>query len=60
MANEGGKKALKEAEAALDALAYAKYPALTEAEIKMLVVEDKWLAAIHNLDGPVHAEMAVL
>jgi len=26
----------------------------------MLVVEDKWLAAIHNLDGPVHAEMAVL
>jgi len=40
------KKALKEAEAALDALAYAKYPMLSETEIKTLVVEDKWLAAI--------------
>ena len=37
------KKALKEAEAKLDSLAYSKYPTLTEAEIKTLVVEDKWL-----------------
>jgi type I restriction enzyme M protein len=40
------KRALKDAEAELDALAYAKYPTLTEAEIKTLAVEDKWLAAI--------------
>ncbi len=48
------KKALKEAEAALDALAYTKYPTLTEAEIKALVVEDKWLATI---SAAIHGEM---
>lgn len=48
------KKRLKEAEAALDAKAYAKYPTLTEAEIKQLVVDDKWLAA---LDRDIHSEM---
>ena len=48
------KKRLKEAEAALDAMAYAKYPKLTEAEIKTLVVDDKWLAA---LDAAIHGEM---
>ena len=48
------KKRLKEAEAALDAEAYAKYPKLAEAEIKMLVVDDKWLAA---LDRDIHGEM---
>ncbi len=48
------KKRLKEAEAALDALAYAKYPKLTEPEIKALVVDDKWLAA---LDRDIHGEM---
>ena len=48
------KKRLKKAEAALDAKAYAKYPKLTEADIKTLVVEDKWLAA---LDAAVHGEM---
>ncbi|HAP42042.1 MAG TPA: type I restriction endonuclease subunit M, partial [Nitrospira sp.] len=48
------KKRLKEAEASLDAKAYAKYPRLTEAEIKMLVVDDKWLAA---LDKNIHGEM---
>jgi type I restriction enzyme M protein len=48
------KKALKNAEAALDAKAYAKYPKLTEAEIKALVVDDKWLAA---LDTAIHGEM---
>jgi type I restriction enzyme M protein len=40
------KKRLREAEAALDAQAYAKYPKLTEAEIKTLVVDDKWLASL--------------
>ena len=38
------KKQIKEAEAALDTLACAKYPMLTEAEIKTLVVDDKWMA----------------
>ena len=38
----------------LDANAYAKYPKLTEAEIKTLVVDDKWLAA---LDAAIHSEM---
>ena len=40
------KKMLKEAEANLDALAYAKYPKLSEEKVKMLVVDDKWLATI--------------
>ncbi|MCI0419290.1 MAG: type I restriction endonuclease subunit M, partial [Acidobacteria bacterium] len=48
------KRDLREAEDKLDALAYAKYPTLTEAEIKALVVDDKWLAA---LDAAIHGEM---
>src|SRR6185295_1252367 len=48
------KKRLKEAEADLDAKAYAHYPKLAEAEIKALVVDDKWLAA---LDAVIHGEM---
>lgn len=48
------KKALKDAEAELDALAYAKYPKLSETEIKTLAVEDKWLAAIA---AAIHGEM---
>ena len=48
------KKSIKEAEAALDANAYTHYPKLTDAEIKTLVVEDKWLAA---LDAAIHGEM---
>lgn len=48
------KKRLKEAETALDAQAYARYPKLTEPEIKTLVVDDKWLAA---LDAVIHSEM---
>jgi type I restriction enzyme M protein len=50
----GLKKQIKEAEAALDAKVYAKYPKLTEAEVKMLVVDDKWMAA---LDAAIHGEM---
>jgi len=48
------KKRIKDAEADLDAEAYAKYPKLTEAEIKALVVDDKWLAA---LDAAIHGEI---
>jgi type I restriction enzyme M protein len=48
------KKRLKDAEATLEAKAYAQYPRLTQAEIKTLVVEDKWLAA---LDITIHGEM---
>ncbi|CAG1012103.1 Type I restriction enzyme EcoKI M protein [Anaerolineales bacterium] len=48
------KRGLKDAEAELDALAYAQYPKLTEAEVKTLVVEDKWLAA---LEAAIHGEM---
>jgi type I restriction enzyme M protein len=48
------KKRLKEAEADLDARAYARYPTLTDAEIKVLVVDDKWLAA---LDADIHGEV---
>ena len=48
------KKRLKEAEVALDAKAYSRYPKLTESEIKGLVVDDKWLAA---LDAAIQSEM---
>ena len=48
------KHLLKECEEALDAFALDKYPELTEAEIKVLVVEDKWLSA---LDAAIHGEM---
>ena len=40
------KRAVKDQDAALDALAYAKYPKLAEAEIKTLVVDDKWMARL--------------
>ena len=38
----------------LDGLAYTKYPELSESEIKTLVVDDRWLAA---LDAAIHSEM---
>jgi type I restriction enzyme M protein len=37
---------VKEKEAVLDTLAYKKYPTLTEAQIKTLVVDDKWMARL--------------
>jgi len=40
------KKAIKEAEAALDDLVYEKYPQLSEKEIKALAVNDKWLTSL--------------
>jgi type I restriction enzyme M protein len=48
------RRALKNAEADLDAKAYAKYPKLTGAEIQTLVVDDKWLIA---LEAAIHGEM---
>jgi len=39
-------KAVNDAQAALDAKVLARYATLTVAEIKTLVVEDKWLASI--------------
>jgi type I restriction enzyme M protein len=42
------KKAHKEAADALDRTVLGKYPELTEEEIKALVVDDKWIAAIER------------
>ena len=38
----------------LDAKAYAQYPKLSQADVKALVVDDKWLAA---LEAAIHGEM---
>ena len=40
------KRAAKEQDAAIDKLAYDKYPRLSEAEIKTLVVDDKWMTRL--------------
>jgi type I restriction enzyme M protein len=40
------KRTVKDADATLDMSAYARYPKLTEDELKMLVVDDKWLAEL--------------
>jgi type I restriction enzyme M protein len=40
------KKTIKDAEVLLDRLVSDRYPTLTEGEIKVLVVDDKWLARI--------------
>ena len=40
------KKQVREAEAALDNLALAKYPKLAEADVKSLVIDDKWMARL--------------
>ncbi len=48
------KSCLKQAVEKLDRNMEAKYSVLTEAEIKTLVVDDKWLAA---LDAAIHGEM---
>ena len=48
------KKKIKEADAALDAKALAKYPKLTQDEVKALLVDDKWMAKI---EADIHGEM---
>ena len=45
-AESDAARAVKEAQAALDDKVLARYGKLTEAEIKSLVVEDKWLASL--------------
>src|SRR5690606_174745 len=40
------KRTMKEQDAALDTLAYDKYPMLTEAEIKTLVIDNKWMTRL--------------
>ena len=48
------KLSLKVTKADLDENALTKYPKLTGAEVKTLVVEDKWFAA---LEADIHGEM---
>jgi type I restriction enzyme M protein len=45
---------IKSDEGTLDARLYFRYPKLTAAEVKTLVVDDKWMAA---LDAAIHGEM---
>jgi len=56
LTNEEGllKRQIAGVEKKLDDAAYAQYPKLSESDVKSLVVEDKWLAA---LDARVHGEM---
>ncbi|MDB4396318.1 type I restriction-modification system subunit M [bacterium] len=50
------KKAIKAADAALDQLAYEKYPTLSEDDVKSLAVDDKWLLVLnHELDDEIEA-----
>jgi type I restriction enzyme M protein len=48
------KKAVKQASEALDKAVFGQYPKLSEAEVKTLVVEDKWHA---TLKGAIAAEI---
>jgi type I restriction enzyme M protein len=48
------KKAVKEAQAALDQAVLARYGELTEDEIKQLAVDDKWLT---DLRAAIEAEV---
>ena len=45
-AEADAKKALKEAQDALDLAVFKKYPTLTESDVKTLLVEDKWKATL--------------
>ncbi|WP_370234640.1 MULTISPECIES: type I restriction-modification system subunit M [Henriciella] len=45
------KKDIKAAETALDEAAYATYPKRSEAEVKTLVVDDKWMAYLAGAIG---------
>jgi type I restriction enzyme M protein len=45
-AESAAAKAVKDAQTALDGRVLARYGKLTEAEIKTLVIEDKWLASL--------------
>ena len=47
-AKSKAEKAVKDAQLALDEQVLARYATLTEAEIKTLVVKDKWVASIQS------------
>ena len=48
------KKALKDASEALDLAVFKKYPTLTEAEVKTLIVQHKWLATLQaNIEAEI-------
>jgi type I restriction enzyme M protein len=50
------KSAIKDAQAALDRTVIARYPTLGTEEIKTLVIDDKWLAAIQSaIQGEIDA-----
>ena len=60
-AKSKAEKAVKDAQLALDEQVLAHYTTLTEDEIKILVVEDKWFASIHAaIDGEVQRLTQVL
>jgi type I restriction enzyme M protein len=48
------KKAVKDARDVLDLAVFKHYPSLSEADIKVLIVDDKWLA---TLRGQIEAEI---
>lgn len=48
------KKYLKEKESMLDELVYKQFPKLKEADVKTLVVDDKWMT---TLDKEIHGEL---
>lgn len=50
-------KEIKEANGELNKKLYAKYPTLTEGEIKTLVVDDKWMTTIAK---DIHSEMDII
>ncbi len=53
-AEAAAKNAIQTAEKALDTNAYAKYPELTKEDVKVLVVDEKWLA---TLSTHIHGEL---
>ena len=53
-AEAAAKKALKEAQDALDLAVFQRYPKLSEDDIKTLIVDDKWLA---TLQAQIEAEI---
>ncbi|MXV75870.1 N-6 DNA methylase [Candidatus Poribacteria bacterium] len=60
-AKSKAEKSVKDAQLALDEQVLAHYATLTEAEIKTLVVEDKWFASIHAaIDGEVQRVIQAL
>ncbi|MEA5013424.1 MAG: type I restriction-modification system subunit M [Candidatus Limiplasma sp.] len=52
------KKLLKQADIALDMTAREKYEQLTNAEIKQLLVEEKWLCTIYNGIDAIHSAVS--